>query len=215
MILTSGEVDAIAGLLTLRERQPFTLFASERVLSILAANPIFDVLQRDIVQRQSVLAGARFVLPCGLQATLFAVPGKVPLYLERGTASAASEDDVFGVELSDGHRRALFIPGCASIDDSLRARLRDADLLFFDGTLWEDDEMIQRGLGPKTGRRMGHMPVYGKGGTLDSLADLPIARKILIHINNSNPILDRSSAEHAAVRAAGWDVAHDGMEITA
>jgi len=214
VVLTSGEVDAVAGLLTLRERHPFSLFASARVLGGLAKNPIFDVLQREIVARHRVVADVPFALPGGLRAQLFPVPGKVPLYLESADAASASDEDVSGVEVSDGRRRMIFIPGCAHMDDHLRARITGADLLFFDATLWEDEEMIRAGLGPKTGRRMGHMPLHGEGGTLERFGDLPIGRKILIHINNSNPILDRVSPEHAAVQAAGWDVAYDGMEIT-
>jgi pyrroloquinoline quinone biosynthesis protein B len=89
-----------------------------------------------------------------------------------------------------------------------------ADLMLFDGTLWQDDEMLQQGAGSKTGRRMGHMSLSGPEGTLATFADSPVARKVLIHINNTNPILLADSPERAAVEAAGWEVAYDGMEIT-
>jgi pyrroloquinoline quinone biosynthesis protein B len=95
----------------------------------------------------------------------------------------------------------------------LAARLRGAPLVFFDGTLWRDDEMIQAGVGAKTGKRMGHMSISGEDGTIAALAPLGVGRKVFIHINNTNPILLDDSAERAAVEAAGWDVAYDGMEI--
>jgi pyrroloquinoline quinone biosynthesis protein B len=106
-----------------------------------------------------------------------------------------------------------FIPGCARLDDALRARLEGAPLLFFDGTLYTNDEMIAQGLLNKTGDRMGHMNMSGSGGSIAQLAPLDIARKIFIHINNSNPALRENSRERAAVEAAGWEVSYDGMEI--
>jgi pyrroloquinoline quinone biosynthesis protein B len=149
-----------------------------------------------------------------LHATLFPVPGKVPLFLEDENGSFESDENVSGVEVSDGRRRMIYIPGCAGITEAIRARIAGADVVFFDGTLWQDEEMISAGLGPKTGRRMGHIPIEGAGGTLAAFADIPVGRKILIHINNSNPILDRTAPEHAILRAAGWEVACDGMEVT-
>jgi pyrroloquinoline quinone biosynthesis protein B len=88
--------------------------------------------------------------------------------------------------------------------------LQGADLVFFDGTLWTDDEMIREGSGIKTGQRMGHMSVTA---TIESFRDLGVQRKVLVHINNSNPILLDDSAEKALCDQAGWEVAHDGMEI--
>ena len=98
--------------------------------------------------------------------------------------------------------------------DDLRARLHGAELVFFDGTLWRDDEMVQLGVSQKTGQRMGHMSIDGTDGTLAAFAQLQVARKVFIHINTTNPVLDAHSPEHATVRAAGWDVAHDGLEIS-
>lgn len=217
VVLTAGEVDTIAGLLCLRERHRFSIFATQTVLDIVGINPIFDALASDFVDRHSIPLNTGFDLAHAggqrLRATLFPVPGKVPLFLEQDGAPTASDDDVCGLEISDGDKRVVIVPGCAHITDALKDRFSGADLLFFDGTLWQDDEMIAAGLGPKTGRRMGHMPVSGPGGTLEAFAHIPLCRKILIHLNNSNPILDRSSAEHAAVRAAGWEIAFDGMRV--
>ncbi len=222
VVLTDGNVDAIAGLLTLREREAFTIHATASVLGVLDENPVFEVLARDVVAREAVtldvprplrLAGGA---PSGLALTLFAVPGKVPLYLERpGEAPAIIEgEETVGAMISDGARRLYFIPGCARVTPSLLARLAGADALFFDGTMWRDDEMIRAGIGTKTGLRMGHISVGGENGTLAAFRDCPIPHRILVHINNSNPILLSDSPEHAAVLAAGWRVGEDGMEIT-
>jgi pyrroloquinoline quinone biosynthesis protein B len=98
--------------------------------------------------------------------------------------------------------------------DGLKQRLAGASVVLFDGTLWQDDEMIRLGLGPKTGQRMGHMSVSGPNGTIASFRDIPVKRKILIHINNSNPILVDGSTERGLLAKAGWEVAHDGMEVS-
>ena len=106
-----------------------------------------------------------------------------------------------------------FVPGCARVTPALAARLDGADLLFFDGTLWTDDEMIRSRTGVKTGLRMGHLSVAGADGSLAALRELEIGRRVYLHVNNTNPILLEDSPERAAVTAAGWEVADDGMEI--
>jgi len=222
VILTGGDVDAIAGLLTLRERQAFTLLTTPPVHAVLDDNPIFEVLSRDIVRRQPVMLDVVCPVrlpdgaPTGLTVTLFAVPGKVPLYLEQpGKTPALREtDQTVGATISDGRATLFYIPSCAAMTPALATRLRGAEAVFFDGTLWTDDEMIRAGLGPKTGLRMGHMSVSGPDGTLAAFEGLGVKRRILLHINNSNPILLDDSPERAQVAAAGWDVAFDGMELT-
>ncbi len=214
VVLTGGDVDVLAGLLTLRERQRFDLYASARVLGVLDANPIFEVLSREFVGRHAVDLDQQVQLGSGVSVTLFAVPGKVPLYLEQNDAPAIEvNDQTVGAEISDGHGRFFYIPGCAAMTPALAERLRGAALVLFDGTLWSDDEMVRAGLSPKTGARMGHMSVSGPGGTMEAFRNLDVRRRILIHINNSNPVLLDNSPERAEVEAAGWEVAYDGMEI--
>jgi pyrroloquinoline quinone biosynthesis protein B len=215
VILTGGDVDVIAGLLTMRERQPFTLYATPRIHGVLDANPIFEVLARDVVERRAVALGEVIELGGGLTVELFAVPGKVPLYLEQGEAMPAIQADETTVAalISDGIKHLFFIPGCAAMTPELAARLVGADAVFFDGTLWRDDEMVSAGLVPKTGRRMGHMSLSGPDGTIEAFRSIPVTRKIIIHMNNSNPVLLADSAERAEAEAAGWTVAHDGMEL--
>ncbi|MBP0446488.1 pyrroloquinoline quinone biosynthesis protein PqqB [Roseomonas sp. SSH11] len=223
VLLTGAEVDTVAGLLSLRERHPFALYATAPSLGVLAANPIFGALNPAMVPRREVVAGAPFPLldaegiPLGITAEAYAVPGKVPLFLEtRDEAEPGEEGATIGIALRAGDGPAVhFIPGCAMMDDALRTRLRGADTVFFDGTLWRDDEMIRAGAGPKTGARMGHMSISGEAGTIAAFAGLGVRRRILIHLNNTNPVLLEDSPERAQVAAAGWEVAEDGMEITA
>jgi pyrroloquinoline quinone biosynthesis protein B len=214
VILTNADVDAIAGLLTLRERQPFTVYATDRVQAVLDANPVFEVLSREVVARQTVALGERVPLKGGLTLELFAAPGKTPLYLETDDAPAITLDGVTtAASLSDDSGAVLFIPSCAAMIPDLKARIAAARVVFFDATLWRDDEMIVQGAGVKTGRRMGHMSLSGPEGTLAAFADIEGPRKILIHINNTNPVLLDDTPERAEVERAGWTVAFDGQEI--
>jgi pyrroloquinoline quinone biosynthesis protein B len=213
VVLTGAEVDQTAGLLTLRERQEFAVLATAETLAAVAANPIFRVLAADVVMREAVARDKPFALPGGVSAELFAVPGKVALYLEDEDPALASETGAnVGVELVYDGKRLAYVPGAAAVPPALRERLARADAILFDGTLFRDDEMIATGTGSKTGRRMGHMPVGGADGTLAALAGLR-GRRILIHINNTNPILVEDSPERRQVEAAGFEIAEDGMEI--
>ena len=212
VVLTNGDIDHVAGLLSLRESQPFTLCATPAIHEVLAANPMLAALDPDLVDRRPVTPATAFDLVRGVTATLFAVPGKVPLYMEGDTVQTdLVAETTVGVELSANGRRALYIPGCADLPDWLLARMAGADALLFDGTLWTDDEMIRAGLGRKTSRRMGHLPVQD---SLARLADTPVGRRIYVHINNSNPLCDPGSPEARQVQAAGWQIGRDGMEIS-
>ena len=151
----------------------------------------------------------------GVRATLFAVPGKVPLFMEGAEVQTdLMGEQTVGVEFSDGTSTFFYIPGCARLVPALEDRLRGGSLVLFDGTLWTDDEMITTGVGQKTGQRMGHMSVSGDDGTLAAFADIDVARKVFIHINTTNPILISDTEERRAVEAAGWEVSYDGMAIT-
>lgn len=218
VVLTNADVDHVAGLLNLREGQPFHLYGSARVLGAVAANPIFNVLKDGIVTRVPVANGEIFEpAGCpGLAVELFTVPGKIALYLETpGADFGSDEGDVVGLTLTDKStgRYVCYVPGCAAVDERLLQRFTGASALLFDGTLYTDDEMIAQGLSEKTGRRMGHLSISGADGTIAKLARLDAGRRIFIHINNSNPVLREDSAERRATEAAGWEIAEDGMEI--
>ena len=216
VILTNGEVDAVAGLLSLREGTAFDLYAHSRVLSILGDNPIFNVLRADLVRRQALKLDTPIDLPLpggapsGLTLEAFAVPGKVALFLEDESDDGGG--DTLGLVIRDkaSGQRLVFLAACAEVTDEVAAKLSGAELVFFDGTLWCDDEMIEAGLGKKTGRRMGHIAMRD---AIPALGDIDIGRRVFLHINNSNPALRHDSAERRAATEAGWLVPVDGMEI--
>jgi pyrroloquinoline quinone biosynthesis protein B len=214
VLVTNGDVDHVTGLLGLRERQPLIMLATQNTLDRLGENRIFGVLADDMVRRVSVTLGERVEALPGLHVEIFAVPGKVPLWLETGSVEIGVEDgSTIGVTVSVGGTRAVYIPGCAAVSESVRAQIDGADALLFDGTLFTDEEMIAAGVGTKTGRRMGHMPISGAGSSIDALADIATGRRIFIHLNNTNPVLIEGSAERRATEARGWEIAFDGMEL--
>ena len=221
-VLTSADIDHVAGLLTMRESQPFSLYATVRVHSALAANSIFRALGEAVARRTLALDRTEDLLdrdggPLDLRVTPFAVPGKVALYLEdpgAGPDFGTQSGDTIGLEIDDGAGgRAYYLPACAAFTPALARRIGGARLVLFDGTLWSDDEMVAGGLGRKSGRRMGHMSMAGAGGSIAAFAPLAIGRRIFVHINNTNPVLLDDSAERAEAERAGWEIAFDGMEI--
>lgn len=220
VVLTNADVDHIAGLLSLREREPFHLYALKPVLDVLQANSVFGVLDPALVRRIELPVGRAVAIeaptgPLGLEIEAYPVPGKIALFLEKGDAADFASDtgDTAGVCIRDGSVSVHYVPGCARVDDGLKRRLAGADCLFFDGTLYTDNEMAEAGVGAKTGRRMGHMAMSGPDGSVAALADVPLKRRIFVHINNTNPVLDPASAARRQVTAAGWEIGEDGMEI--
>jgi pyrroloquinoline quinone biosynthesis protein B len=212
VLLTNGDVDHVAGLLSLRERQAFALFGTKGTLDLLDANRIFGVLSDEVVRRTMIAREEPFVPVEGVRAVLFGVPGKIPLWLEEGEpAIGAVADTTVGVILETGRARIAYVPGCAEVTADLRRRIDGVDALLFDGTVFQDDELIARGVGTKTGRRMGHVAMRG---AIAALADVKVGRRIFVHINNTNPALIEGSAERAEVERAGWTIAHDGLTVT-
>ncbi len=223
VILTNGEIDAVAGLLSMREGSPFTIYAHAKVLAILKANSIFNVLSEKNVRRQPIEVDRPFEprLPdgsdSGIEILPFTVPGKGAWYLE-GKAHPGGNDgagDTLGLRVEDKTtgKYFYFLAACAEVSDALKARLAGAPLVFFDGTVWRDDELIAAGLGAKTGQAMGHIAMSGDQGAMQSLAGLDIDRKIFLHINNSNPAWLGGSAERKMAESAGWQIPADGTEI--
>lgn len=214
ILLTNGDVDHVGGLLSLRESSPYRLHATPEIHAALRDSPVFNVLAPDHVERVEVALEETLTLAEGLEARIFAVPGKAALYLEGEDPDIGSEGEAtVGVEFRVGVRRAYYIPGCAAMNERLAARLEGADLLLFDGTLWRDDEMIRAGVGHKTGSRMGHMSMSGETGSMAALSSLNIGRRVFVHINNTNPVLIDDSPERREARRHGWEIAHDGMEL--
>ena len=223
VILTNGEIDAVAGLLSMREGSPFTVYAHARVLAILRDNSIFDVLAEKNVRRQPIEIDQPFEptlpdgSPSGIEILPFAVSGKGAWYLE-GKVHPGGNDgagDTIGLRIKDksSGKFFYFVAACAVVTDELKARLAGAPLVFFDGTVWRDDELIAARLGNKTGQAMGHIAMSGDHGAIAALDGLDIGQKVFLHVNNSNPALLRGSSERKIAERAGWRIAADGMEI--
>jgi pyrroloquinoline quinone biosynthesis protein B len=222
VILTNGEIDAIAGLLSMREGWPFTIYAHEKVLATLKSNSVFNVLNEKNVKRQAIAIDRAFEpalpdgTPSGIEILPFEVTGKGAWYLEgERRDGAAAVGDTLGLRICDKTtgKFFFFIAACAEVTDDLKSRLKGAPLVFFDGTVWRDDEMIAAGLATKTGRSMGHISMSGEQGAIAALENLGIERKIFLHINNSNPALLHNSEERRAAEQAGWQIPTDGTEI--
>ena len=209
VIATGADVDALTGLLTLRERQPFDLWATPYVQKVIAANALFGALDPELVPRKPI-TGTFTPLP-SVTVAPFPAPGKPPLYLERiegiGDAPGAS----IGLRLTGPDTKTLvFLPSCAEVTAEVVRAIDGADALFFDGTMYTDDEMLRSGEGSKTARRMGHVAM---ADAMEALREIKVGKRYFIHINNSNPVLNRTSPERKTVEAAGWRIAEDGMRI--
>ncbi|AQR66910.1 pyrroloquinoline quinone biosynthesis protein PqqB [Aquaspirillum sp. LM1] len=224
VLVTNADVDHVAGLLSLREVQPFALYATRRVHSVLDANAIFNVVNREHVPRRPVQLDESMPIldaagvPTGIWIETFTVPGKVALWLEDPNAErfGSVAEDTIGVAIraEGSDARLFYLPGCADVPDSLKARFTAADTVLFDGTTYTEHEMAEAGVGQKSASRMGHLVMSGPQGTIARLADVPLARRLFIHINNTNPVwLPDSDARRDIVRQ-GWDLAFDGMELT-
>jgi pyrroloquinoline quinone biosynthesis protein B len=217
VILTCAEVDQSLGLLLLREMHPFAVYATASVRDILLGdNSMFQMLHRapEQVAWHAVTPGTPFEVEAGMQVEAIHTGGGYPSYVGADRLARCRADEaVVGLSVRRGSRAILFLPGVPEIDDALLARMEQSDLVMLDGTFWSDDEFIRVWPEARTARAMGHLPISGPGGSLERLAALRRPRKVFLHINNTNPILDEDSAEHRAVREAGWEVACDGMTI--
>lgn len=221
--MTSAEVDAALGLLLLRESQPLIVYSTEAVRSLLMdSNNIFDVLRRqpDQVQWRTIVPGKSFELQSicgagtGLRCTAISTHGGFPGHVAPQQAlDVDPAEAVIGLFLEQGAKRIAFFPGAPAIAPDWLQKFDECDAIFFDGTFWSNDELLRIQGHGKTAREMGHLPVADACGTLAKLAELTRPRKIFIHINNTNPMLDQESPEYARVCASGWELAFDGMDL--
>lgn len=220
VVLTNGDVDSCLGLFILREDQPLVLHASETVeRGLREHNALTRTLERrpgqltwNRLRAGEVVPLAGTAGPSGLTIEPVTVPGTVPLHL-KGLAAPSPEDNL-ALVLRDAHGHSLmYAPTIAALTPQLDERARAADVVVFDGTFFRDDELTSLGLTTRTARDMAHWPLGGPEGSLRWLAQLPCRRKILTHINNSNPILRAGSPERAELTAAGVEPAHDGLEV--
>ncbi len=224
VLLMDGQVDHVTGLMMLREGKRLPLYCSADVRSDLTSGlPLLNVLEhycRVDWHEVPVAAGERssFTIPQldGVRFTAVPLHSNAPPYSPRRDNPAAGDNIGLLVHDTASGKRLFYAPGLGRIDPLVAQAMAEADCLLVDGTFWSEDEMIVHGFSSKPASAMGHLPQSGPGGMLDVLAGLPAAaarRTILVHINNTNPILDEDSPQRGVLRAAGVEVAHDGMEI--
>jgi len=226
VLLTSADVDSVAGLLNLREFQPLNIYAMGSVRRIvLDGNRIFRVLERanppvtwhDVPLntwfplRTADASSAEASLRCRMVPLGSTYPDYVSADLRR---SLDPDEAVVGLVLAQGNKQLFYAPALPGLSDESKGWARSSDLCLVDGTFWEETELISTGVGSKTAREIGHVPLSGVGGLLQEFTFANRGRKVLIHINNTNPILDEESSEHREVRDAGWEIAYDGMEFS-
>ena len=221
VVLNNADLDHVLGLLLLRELQPLRIHTTASVRCILREdNTMFGMLERvaDQASWEDFTPGESFSLAgpagedSGLRGRAVSLGTHFPAYV-----SGARRDQLAPRESSMGllidsasGKRLAYMPAVPEIDDALLREFESADLLFFDGTFWSDDELIRTQGSGNTARQMGHVPVSSAEGSLKKLAGLRRPRKIYLHINNTNPMLDESGPEYRQVREAGWEIAEDG-----
>ena len=224
VLLTSADIDQIAGLLSLRELQPFRVYCTASLRRILQEdNSVFGMLNRvpGQVSWTEILPSETFPLltmdgaESGLTCSVFSLGCRYPMYVSQPRAAKLNaEEALLGATLqTETGGRVAYMPAVPAISESLLERLESSDVVLFDGTFWSDDELIQVQGSGATAREMGHVPVSGPDGTLKRLAGLKRPRKIFTHVNNTNPMLNEAGPEYAAVREAGWEIAEDGWNI--
>ena len=215
MLLTDAEIDHTAGLLLLRESQaPVQVFGAEGVEHALRSGfPVLEVLERYSGAEWQTLEPeqARQLEGSSLEVEPFETGGDAPRYLDGTGVELQASGFVFR-DRANGDV-VTYVPGLARLDDGVLARFAASDVVLVDGTFWRDDELARLGISERSARDMGHLPLSGPGGTLEVLARLERPRKVLVHINNTNPILLEDSPEREAVKVAGVEVAYDGLEI--
>lgn len=215
IVLTNADLDQVLGLLLLREFQPLTLYATALVRRVLTANSFFRMLTRVPNQLAwvEIQAGVPFVLGTSeIVCTPFAMGGDLPFYASEfgpGEPAAAS----LGLLLESHGKRIAYTPAVPEITDSLRAIYLACHVIFVDGTFWSNEELSDIHAGTPVAQAIGHTPMSGKGGTIAMLSDLPASRKVFVHLNNTNPVLDPRSAACNAVVEAGWEIGQDGWEL--
>jgi pyrroloquinoline quinone biosynthesis protein B len=226
VFLPSADVDSLMGLLHLREFQSFFLFATPAIQKIVQTeNRIFDVLHRadPPVQWQSLTPGSRLACrfgedpsaPPNFICSPISLGGGFPDYMSTELRrSLSSQESVIALRFEQSGKSFFFAPSLPEISGEWLKAASGSTVAFLDGTFWSDDELLATGRGQKNAHEMGHIPLSGPDGLLAQFPSGSLTRKILIHINNTNPILDENSAEHRAVRDAGFEIASDGMEIS-
>jgi pyrroloquinoline quinone biosynthesis protein B len=218
IILTSADLDQILGVLLLREFQPLTLYATALVRSVLEANSFFRMLQRvpDQLTWIEIKPGIPFELDGAIACTPLPLPASLPFYASDFKNSNLAQEPgqaSLGLLIEGGGKRISYTPSVPEVTPDLLALYGGSDVILIDGTFWSDAELNRTHAGTPLARAIGHVPMSGNDGTIALLAGITRPRKIFIHINNTNPVLDPRSPEYETLQAAGWEIGHDGWQL--
>jgi pyrroloquinoline quinone biosynthesis protein B len=225
VILTSADVDSVVGLLHLREFQPLQIYAAPSIRRILLEdNHIFRVLDRanppaawhDVPANTwfSLGTAGSFSGESAVRCLMVPLGGAYPDYVSEDLRRTLPPSEaVTGLVLAQGSKQVFYAPTLPARSDEWKDWARSSDLCLLDGTFWTENELISAGVGSKTATEIGHVPLTGSDGLLAQRDFAKQGRRVLIHINNTNPILDEESPECGEVRDAGWEIAYDGMTI--
>jgi len=219
ILLVDAQIDHTTGLLLLREHTaPWDIYCTAAVHEDMTSGyPIFNILGhfRGVNWHEVATDESRFTIPGadGLVFTAVPLKSEAPPYSPHRHNTVPGDNIGVRVENTETGKNLFYAPGLGQLEPHVRPYLEESDCLLMDGTLWTDSEMIRAGISDKHGSEMGHLDQSGRGGIMEIMNSLDRPRKILIHINNTNPILNEESAERAALSEAGIEVSHDGMEI--
>ena len=223
-VLANADIDHVLGLLLLRELQPLRVYTTDSIRRILTEdNSMFAMLQRVPGQVTWSTFAPETIFPLenaagedsGLRCRALSLGTHYPAYVSprRQSELTFGEASLGLIVETPGGKRLAYMPAVPQIDDALLKEFDSADVLLFDGTFWSDDELIRMQGGGQTARQMGHVPVASAEGSLHKLAGLRRPRKIFIHINNTNPMLNEAGPEYRQVRESGWEIAEDGCQF--
>ncbi|MBJ8499167.1 pyrroloquinoline quinone biosynthesis protein PqqB [Acinetobacter oleivorans] len=218
IILMDSQLDHTTGLLTLREGCPMNVWCTEMVLQDLTSGfPVFNMLKHwnGGLQYNEINPKQAFKIDGfeNLEFLPLIIKSAAPPYSPHRNDPHDGDNIALIIKDHKTQKQLFYAPGLGKIDDQIMQIMQSSDCVMIDGTLWTDDEMQQTGVGTKTGREMGHLYISGEGGSLSYLNQLSTPKKVLIHINNTNPILNENSSQFAELKANGVEVAYDGMQI--
>ncbi|WP_440207275.1 pyrroloquinoline quinone biosynthesis protein PqqB [Acinetobacter oleivorans] len=218
VILMDSQLDHTTGLLTLREGCPMNVWCTEMVHQDLTSGfPVFNMLKHwnGGLQYHEINPKQAFKIDGfeNLEFLPLIIKSAAPPYSPHRNNPHDGDNIALIIKDHKTQKQLFYAPGLGKIDDQIMQIMQSSDCVMIDGTLWTDDEMQQTGVGTKTGREMGHLYISGEGGSLSYLNQLSTPKKVLIHINNTNPILNENSSQFAELKANGVEVAYDGMQI--
>lgn len=219
IVITDAQIDHVTGMLTLREHnKPWDVYTTKAVYEDLTTGfPVFNILGhfRGIKHHEIATDESSFTIPTaeGLVFTAVPLKSEAPPYSPHRHNTVPGDNIGMRIEDTRTGKNLFYAPGLGVAEPHVMEYMANADMVLVDGTVWTDDEMSHEGISNKRAQEMGHLDQSSKGGIMEILSGMDKPRKLLIHINNTNPILNEESPQRKTLEAAGIEVSHDGMDI--